>query len=587
MNRITNIYSLLAVAGAVVAPAFGLSAQDLTKEITVEHEIVTEKREALKPGLTPSVTLAPVRQHDLKIYADGVSVGITPLPSRLAPAVDGDTVSADRSRGYAAAGYFPIWNTALSAGYRFVETGSTRFRGWIQYDGVAYTEKRSLADGEQAERKIRRNTASAFLSLDQKAGRHGLVEALGAYTYDRMNLPRPAEPSFATGHRTVNRASLSATYRNEASWLGWYAGASFGFFGNSGEAAPVAATAMLLKPVDETTVRVVGGVSTRDWSVRSSWGIDAEYANYSWSRRYLPASGSDASGMNGSTDRGLLTLKPHYTWSPGKGSVRIGARVDVAFNSGRVFNIAPDLLLQWSPVAQFSIGARATGGVRANTFAELSAVTPWCSPWAIYGNSRVDLDLEGEMRVGPWNGLSLELFGGYATGHDWLMPVGGDGPVRFEPMKLSGAHLGGALNLDAPRWVSLRLSYDRSLSDSHDNAWLYWRDRACQVVRGSLTVTPLEPLAINVAMEFRDGRHIFEALVDALDYSASGPSAGLLRGNQPLGVAADLSVGASWQFGPKLSVFLRGENLLGRRWYELGMMRSQGVHGLAGVTCKF
>ena len=87
-----------------------------------------------------------------------------------------------------------------------------------------------------------------------------------------------------------------------------------------------------------------------------------------------------------------------------------------------------------------------------------------------------------------------------------------------------------------------------------------------------LRVTPVAPLDIFAGWEYRGGR------------SQICPHTGI---KQSLGLVSNLKVGALYRITPQWSTFVRGENLMCRRYLLIGGVPAQSITGLIGATYKF
>lgn len=98
-----------------------------------------------------------------------------------------------------------------------------------------------------------------------------------------------------------------------------------------------------------------------------------------------------------------------------------------------------------------------------------------------------------------------------------------------------------------------------------------------------LGVRPFKPLSVTLGWEFRAGRRVY-------GFVPSNPD-GLFDIYLPeaasLGCVSDLSLGATYTFTERFSVFARGGNLLNRRYRYIGMRTSQGINGMIGASLKF
>ena len=122
---------------AALAAFVGMSAmaQDLTKEITVEKDIIPIEREASRIDRLPQLRLPAVSMKKLSWSDRAVSAPVTASLATLAPASYLSSMERPEHKGYVYAGYFPALQAEVSAGYRFVDNENTIAGAWLQYDG--------------------------------------------------------------------------------------------------------------------------------------------------------------------------------------------------------------------------------------------------------------------------------------------------------------------------------------------------------------------------------------------------------------------------------------------------------------------
>lgn len=584
------------------------TAQELTKEITVDHDIVPEKREASKLSFLPVVELDPVKRAMLDIASKGVAIQPSPGISTLAPAAYGDTLATYPWRGYAAVGYLPTYNLGASAGYRFIDNDKTRLGAWLQFDGNSYNGSlpQLLNINEyKLKRKIKNNAVTFGASLHQSVSRNSFIEANLGYQLAKYtslgdvfseNLPE----------KSVNRLNVDLAWTSRSnSLLTWVSG-GYSLFANGGDRNPYY-EAPTYKFLNENRVKFNAG---------------AQLSTSELSKVMADASLSVIkNSCTRNNSHGLLSLKPAYRYSSSAIDATVGAKVELTFNSGKAFHVAPDINFVWRPLNVVGIQAHAGGGEWQNTQSSIAAITPYATPFYAFQNSHVPITLDARVAIGPFKGFSFELYGAYAVANDWLMPtveyvgisdrysnssnldysdhftqvdhnfdnLDGDlvwgTHLNFSPTKFRGGMFGAALAYNDSRWGNAKISYEMAPSKSngrYERGWYLWRDRAKNVMRAEIHATPLKPLAVDVAWELRTRRHSYD------DFVAYGKEHRFVaKIDQSLSTLANLNVGASWSFNQRLSIFARGENLLGRSYLLIGSMPAQGLHGLVGATYKF
>ncbi|MDE6093832.1 MAG: hypothetical protein K2F61_03525, partial [Muribaculaceae bacterium] len=106
------------------AAALPVTAQSLSKEITIDKDVVPQERAASRLPVLPSVIEVKPESTELQFSFDGIPARLAPYAGWLASSRVGQAVSVSDWRGYVQAGYFPAYNATLSAGYRALDNGT-------------------------------------------------------------------------------------------------------------------------------------------------------------------------------------------------------------------------------------------------------------------------------------------------------------------------------------------------------------------------------------------------------------------------------------------------------------------------------
>lgn len=594
MIRITKPYfhatvlTLLAAALPVT-----LQAQTLSKDITVDHEIVPEIREAVMPWSAPVLTLPQITRDKLDPAYNGVGVKISPTRSLLPPIATGSLFDARKTRGYVAAGYFPTYNLGVSAGYRLVDKSATSLDAFLQFDGRNYKSYTPfIAIGNDMKWHNSRNTLDLGLNLNHTLtpGKQWLNATL-LFTHDRFSeLSRTKEDylSLATHNRHTNRLMANISWERQDGEISAHAGATFDLFDQS--TPHLIDYYRAIEPIAPEANRqiryAVEGSAAKVMSGSTKAGLDASFSLLTNTRNHT--TGSTLNSLIPSMDlsllqfqlltypgekaannytTGLFTLRPYYTVSSGRLDLTVGARVDFTFNSGKFFHIAPDVNLGWRPADMLSIGVRFGGGEWQNTLVNTTAINYLAVQWLSYRNSHIPITGGATLTVGPLKGVALELTADFARANDWLMPTMSDISSLFVPVNMRGWKFGAALTYNGGNVMRARASYEFTPGNSLEHGWWMWADRSRRRVSAELAFTPIKPLEIDLSWSLSTGRKIGD--------------------NYSLRAASSLDLGARWSFTKRLSVFLRGENLLNRSYFTVASLPAQKIHGLVGVTYKF
>lgn len=566
----------------------GMSAQGLHKEITVEQEIVPQKRDASRITVLPTVTLPPIQPARLSFSDRVVTTRVPNAITTLEPVAFGDKLYTSPYRGYVALGVFPLFNADLSAGYRLIDTDKTRLSAWSQYNGDVYREKIPADDGKRT-LYWRDHTASIGADLHQAIGSKSFLDAELNYTYGYHNMPTGRMSTYS---ESTNRVNAGVTFNSQAEGLMYSVGLNYQHFGFGDPKAPSEFAADITDahfycPVKQN---LVGGKfrGLLPMGEHSYIGLDGDAQLLMSSEHNLPLYPYiESYGYEGSRKTGLISVSPHYLYTTQTVTARIGAKVDFTLKDGKVFHIAPNVTLAWTPSQVIGLEFRGHGGSSLNSLAELYDVTPYLNGSFFYSQSHVPYALDGKVTLGPFLGASVEFFGGYAKADKWLMPVGSGmnlGGQVFDPVDVSGWHLGAALGYSYRKIATARISYETAPHD-YDNAYYEWRDRAKHVVNADLSVRPIKPLLVTLNWELRAGRRTY----DFAYFNESGSSDLNLYvcDARSLGTISTLNLGAGYECSDRLTVFGRCENLLNRHYLHLGDRRSQGITALVGASLKF
>lgn len=540
------------ILAGFMAASTGVDAkEELSKEITIEKEIVPEQRAATRLNVTPAVSLPAVKTKRLTYSDRSVSTSVPASISTLEPAAYGTTTGAENYRGYVDLGYFPTFNAALSAGYRIVDNEKTLLRGWMQYDGTVYDG--NMADGEDV--TLRSHTVTAGLGLVQHVGGASTVNVDADYTFSRFNMPVEEEY-----YQNVNRVNIDAAWKSTVRGIDYTIGLGYGHFGYGKSGLEYFNST--LKPARENRIAVNAGAAVQVGE-HSHVSLDADVSHLGYNEN-----------DNNST---LISLTPSYLYRLSHIVTRIGAKIEVTTNMHSGFHIAPDMGIDWMPSSLVAVYCRLSGGEHQNTLGSLYDFTRYAEPLglAISGNSNIPYALDAGLNVGSWKGLSFRLFGGYAVADNWLMPYAGEvnGFCRFGYVDIKGWHAGAAVKYEYRNLAEIDVSYETA-PQKHDKGYYLWRDRSRYVVDASLTVHPIDRLDVTVGYELRAKRKMTSGVENILP-------------DINLGNMENLSLGGLYRINQNLSVFARLENILDNKCMLVNDIPAQGFTGLVGVGYKF
>lgn len=593
-----NIRHILSGALAMAVCA-GAEAQDsnLRTEINVDRTVVPVQRPASPLQSVRPVILSPSYEtHTLHPAEYGnpspFDNTISPLTAVAYPGLKGRSPY----RGYAAIGYFPIFNLGASAGYRFIDTRNTTLKAWLQYDGVKYKAHGidNLANGDRP--SVQNNTFTIGADLRQRIGRKSQLTAALDFTYAGLKLPEMLSGKSEIRDRSLGAFRAAAGYESSFGVLKWHVGAAFDHFKEGKDLTlPLASGISTVKGAAENLTSVTLGTSgafskstyigleaTADILHRSSGLLLLETSEPN--EAIAHPSAPVTAGTPEDRTMAIVRLQPFFGAKVGHINTRLGVDVNInTVNLGSHVHVAPNVLLDWNPASTVAVYARFRGGDSFNTLRSLYTRMGAFAPGAfLYTSSNTPIAADFGFNIGPFKGATLEIFGSYAATHNAPMPVmlayssGTTGALLN--VNLSGWRAGAALGYTWRDYLKARASFE-VLPHSYSSGYLDEWDRARTVTRVKISGRPIERLDLTASYALRTGRRYYE--INAAPGAAFAPEAIHMPNT------SELNIGATYAINDAVSAYIRGENLLCRRAPVLPWLPGQGLKGLLGIEVKF
>lgn len=597
--------TIKAIITTVIAAtaANGVAQEPLNKEITVDKEIVPQEREAQRLQLTPQI-LRPELQYK---KLDWSSRAVTATPENglrlLPPAPWEASVEPQPYRGYVAAGYMPTLQLGLSAGYRLLDTEQTTANVALQYSGMNYKGRTSLYNGIDFDRRHNRHYAEIGADIRHAFAANRRIEAGVNYMFGSYTNPvwcstvvsfGATQPSVSgnnmimvtdeyTYTQKLNRVEGNVAWSHELDSFKYAVGVSGGYFGFGKLSRDLGGE----KGVADSWFKADGSLAY-DFTGHTSVGVDVSYARADFSERRFsyPLEAVPAIGNS------VFDATAYFRTGNDYYSIQAGVHFSSRGGDAKGNLVYPDVRLSLTPSQQFSFYARCGGGnVRLNTLGEMWDADQFVSPTTVNTPSFQKWSLDGGMNIGPFVGMTLELWYGYTRWGSLAMPW--QYPVAYEAngnhsrfdftglyasQKFTGIHYGAALNYSYGRKVAVRLSYEGA-PDGEAKGYSQWLDRAKSEFKAQVKVNPTEKLGIGLAYGIRTGRKVYMSpFVANMEQDADHAS---------LGTVASLDLKASYNINKRVTVWANVENILNRRWQICYGVVNPGVTGLVGATYKF
>ncbi len=590
------IYS--AVAATLCTPA--ALAQTLSQEVLINREITPVERPAARPTwvnpyiLTPRVQSKPLSPAEY-VEASEITRTLPPLEA----VAWADSVMRSPYRGYASLGYFPAFNLGMAAGYRLVHNNKVDAGAHVSYDGSTWT------GFKDAENKYSRHR---FGLGGDVAARFAPGTLTANFDYAWSSTGAAYYPGYYDrGTQGLNAVALSAKWQPSADvtrTFGWNLAGDLdygGFTYNMTKALPLFNThtpaTFDFVPAKDLTVGLSSDLAAKFGRHSVGLGVGARFRRvnrftdlepqkfYSTSldKEYGATIPSDC----GASTLGVFTLRPAYNYKKNNITARLGIRFDI--NTGGFIHgvhVAPDIDLQWAPSQRFAAYVRAVGGEVMNTNSQLWDRDPWMAGAFTMERSHVNADIEVGFTFGSYRGFWATVSGGWSSVGNWVRPVLIEGANTWANMgSFSGVNFG----VEAGYAFRNLFTVTGTAKGASHGKYYRWDDNAKWVFDVTAKVRPISHLQIELGYSARvDRRGYILDIVLAGQPGATGPGSAYYRPEHTaLGDATNLHLGAEYEISRALSVFLKAENLLNHHHYITTNIRSQGVHGLAGLQLKF
>lgn len=577
---------------ASVGFAMSAGAQTIETEVVIDREIVPVERAANRPTwVTPSIQSTRVEMKRLSLNEYVNAAEIKPTFTKLDPAQWADSVMRTPYRGYAAAGYFPVYNLGAAAGYRFVDNDKALAAAHISYEGATWNGEEG-SEGRFSQHRF-------AIGADGEARfQPGVLTARFDYAYSGTGTARYPE-LYNRGSQGAHSVDLGFGWNHATTGAFSVNGAlDFGFTGfanDKNEQLGPIPTLLAFDPAKDINLGLKASLAyalgSHNRVVLSIEGrlrhLNALKMLYPFAAIITGAPDGETVGYfapesYGSSNFGIITFRPGYCFSSRNMSLRLGIRGDI--NAGGLDHetrIAPDIDFQWALNDKVAVFARATGAEIMNTNASLWQRNPWMTGVFGFERSHINADIEAGATFGSYRGFWGQLNVGWSSVADWLVPVVADGVNTWSSCKMKGFNYGLELGYS---WRDM-VTVVGHVKGAQHGSYYRWDDNAKWAFDIAAKGRPVAGLTVELGYEARVDRYGY--MLEAVSTPALVPVAFLDYRTLGLGDTSNLYVGAAYDLTETTTVFLKAENILNHRWNLTPGILSRGVRGLLGLQLKF
>ncbi|MDE5811004.1 MAG: hypothetical protein K2H61_01700 [Muribaculaceae bacterium] len=562
----------LIISATLLAGALTASAQDLTKDITIERSLNPTLRAATRLSTSPRLFQPEIKFQPLTFNENAIQIPLSASIDTLPAANPQALIEPSYYRGYAQAGYFPGYNLMVSAGYNIINRSATTLGIWAQFDGDKYNATTPLTADDYT-MHLGRNAASAGIDLAAIIARAGRLDINADFTWARQHTANPLaipEPEF----NSVTEFNATANWSARLPQMAYYAKVDFSNFSRHIDKSE--APTQNIFSINGGTAYFFDEHSQLAGSIGAKFQATSDYI--------VPLENRTCFAHVASRTIGIIDFKPAYRYVNSVFKLNIGINLQFTSHINKSINLAPDIHLYYTPVSAFTAYVKLTGGKRLNPISELYDYCPYFNPQLAFNGSNVPLEAKFGFAVGPFSGFDFSIEGAYAKANQWLMPcnvmreVGTTDYYYLDAVDLSGFQVTLKAGYELNRYLKAELAYSRA-GNGEKSAYYLNRDRAANILGASVSSNPIDPLTVDLSFTLRSGRSQFDYVLT--------PDNQLAAAQIKMKSASSLNIGANYRITHAFSVFARVENLLNCRADQVLYLPMQGVHGAIGASVKF
>ncbi|MGM9842072.1 MAG: hypothetical protein ACI31D_07720 [Candidatus Limisoma sp.] len=564
---------------AATATAYAQDDKDLNKTIVVEKEFVPVEIKAVKPVAQPKEAPLTTEKVQLRFSDWALPAQFEPQAVVQSPiAYPDESLAKFRRRGYLDLAMGNYLNIVGSAGYRIIDKEKTSLGVWLQHNSTSA----DLLDDDANDKGGKFSDPEKQNIIDDRLGvdfnsklRRGIIDASLGYHFSKFNYFAAIDNTDTDDDKekqTVNDFRMALGWRSLDDAVTRYRlGAEFNYFGfDYGKLK-----SDNIDGLSEIDFRLKAAIS-QVFGDSSYAGVDAAFQLVG-----LDNIADDASALSSETF-GMVSLTPNYEKRTDDMRLRIGARVDLSFNNGATFRIAPDVKFDYAFSDVVSLAVDATGGNTINTVHNLFARNRYMTPSVQLPTTYTLIDATAAIRLGLVKGFSISPFVGFAATRHSIVPTmlfnPTAGQISYADIDLNGLKVGLELGYRYGSLVDFSAKYAFTPQDE-DSGYVVDDNRAEHNFDAIVNVRPISKLNIGIGYRLRALR-----TVSSVNATEEG---GAVYSSKLLSNISNINLSASYQINDLVSVFCHANNLLNREYEFYDGIPAQKFNILGGVGLTF
>lgn len=296
------------------------------------------------------------------------------------------------------------------------------------------------------------------------------------------------------------------------------------------------------------------------------------------------------SQLNFTDTYNVFKLNPYYLIERELLSLRLGVKTGVSIGQGKVFTPSPDIAVEFRVLPEYlALYGGVTGDLTVNSMAKIYDENRWLTPETRLEDTYNPIDAYLGLKLSPAHNLMMDLFGEHKIISNQYFYI--NRPYSF--YSASNGTLPGSLSSfthnrfdvvyskATKSSLGMRISWDYKNVGSVYAKGIYnhwsvkeqtyaWQMPKWEADFGA-NVKILNDFSITTQFLFQDGR--YARLTD-----------GIATAMLPI---MDLNIGASYAYRDWLSLFLKANNLLNKKYDIYYGYKTQGLNVMAGIAFSF
>lgn len=279
-------------------------------------------------------------------------------------------------------------------------------------------------------------------------------------------------------------------------------------------------------------------------------GITLQMNNLFYTKKYM-------------RDYTSLQLNPYYELSFDSWKINAGVNVDFSFGFGKILQVSPDIDVQYIFSDSYVFYAQAQGGRIFNDFRRMENLCPYAQLFREQriANTYEQINTSLGFKASPYSGIHFRLYSGFQKLKDDLFQQYVDHIISFGQENSSNVYAGAAFSYIYKDVLELSLEGIYRHWDMSDEALAF---KPSCILNADVSIHPVEALSLNMGYKYMKSQKTFGQ-----------------------GEVNDLYVGAAYDLYKGLSVYLKIDNMLNKKYNYYWNYPVKGFNFTAGFAYHF